>query len=137
MFDYVVVADDYTGAVETAAKFMNGGYRTAVTLDSGSLGSLRKYSVVAVDTETFFSSPERAGGKLENVARDLMPWKDSTVFFKRIEPGGGRPPRPSTPRRPRSPAMSRRPRPRPPRGGKAGPPSGPESDWLTRSEERR
>ena len=49
--------------------------------------SLRKYSVVAVDTETFFSSPERAGGKLENVARDLMPWKDSTVFFKRIEPG--------------------------------------------------
>ena len=87
MFDYVVVADDYTGAVETAAKFMNGGYRTAVTLDSGSLGSLRKYSVVAVDTETFFSSPERAGGKLENVAHDLMPWKDSTVFFKRIEPG--------------------------------------------------
>ena len=87
MFDYVVVADDYTGAVETAAKFMNGGYRTAVTLDSGSLGSLRKYSVVAVDTETFFSSPERSGSKLENVARDLMPWKDSTVFFKRIEPG--------------------------------------------------
>ena len=87
MFDYVVVADDYTGAVETAAKFMNGGYRTAVTLDSGSLGSLRKYSVVAVDTETFFYSPERAESKIENVARDLMPWKDSTIFFKRIEPG--------------------------------------------------
>ena len=87
MFDYVVVADDYTGAVETAAKFMNGGYRAAVTLDSGSLGSLRKYPVVAVDTETFFYSPERAGNKIENVARDLMPWKDSTVFFKRIEPG--------------------------------------------------
>ena len=50
MFDYVIIADDYTGAVEIAAKFMNGGYRTAVTLDSGSLGSLRKYSVVAVDT---------------------------------------------------------------------------------------
>ena len=29
MFDYMVVADDYTGAVETAAKFMNGGYRAA------------------------------------------------------------------------------------------------------------
>ena len=66
MFDYVVVADDYTGAVETAAKFMNGGYRAAVTLDSGSLGSLRKYSVVAVDTETFFYSPERAGNKIGN-----------------------------------------------------------------------
>ncbi len=87
MFDYVVVADDYTGAVETAAKFMSGGYRTAVTLDPGSLGSLRKYSVVALDTETFFDSPERAAQKLENVTRDLLPWKDSTVFFKRIEPG--------------------------------------------------
>lgn len=87
MFDYVVVADDYTGAVETAAKFMNGGYRSAVTLDPGSLGSLRNYSVVALDTETFFHTPERAGGKLGNVARDLLPWKDSTVFFKRIEPG--------------------------------------------------
>ena len=87
MFDYVVVADDYTGAVETAAKFMNGGYRAAVTLDPGSLGSLRKHSVVALDTETFFDSPERAGSKLKNIARDLMPWKDSTVFFKRIEPG--------------------------------------------------
>ena len=87
MFDYMVVADDYTGAVETAAKFMNGGYRAAVTLDPGSLGSLRKYSVVALDTETFFDSPERAGSKLKNIARDLMPWKDSTVFFKRIEPG--------------------------------------------------
>ena len=51
MFDYVVVADDYTGAVETAAKFMNGGYRTAVTLDSGSLGSPRKYPVVASRSE--------------------------------------------------------------------------------------
>ena len=61
MFDYVVVADDYTGAIETAAKFINGGYRAAVTLDSDSLGSLRKYSVVAVDTETFFywSNPAR------------------------------------------------------------------------------
>ena len=87
MFDYVIVADEYTGAVETAAKFMNGGYRSAITLDPGSLGSLRKYSVVALDTETFFDPPERAGGKLENIVRDLMPWKNSTVFFKRIESG--------------------------------------------------
>lgn len=83
----MIIADEYTGAVETAAKFMNGGYRPAITLDPGSLGSLRQYSVAVLDTETFSDSPERAHNKLGNIARDLMPWKGSTVFFKRIESG--------------------------------------------------
>ena len=87
MFEYVIVADDYTGATETAVKFMNGGYKSSITLDPGSLGSMRNYSAVALDTETFFSTPEEAEKKLINVARDLLPWKNSTVFFKRIEPG--------------------------------------------------
>lgn len=87
MFEYVIVADDYTGAVETASKFMNGGYRSSITLDPGSLGSMRHYAAVALDTETFFVAPEEAGKKLTNVARDLLPWKNSTVFFKRIESG--------------------------------------------------
>lgn len=87
MFDYVIIADDYTGAVEIAAKFMNGGYNAAVTLDPGSMGALRKYSAVALDMETFFLSPERAAQRVENVARDLLPWKESAAFFKRIEPG--------------------------------------------------
>ncbi|MDR1621600.1 MAG: four-carbon acid sugar kinase family protein [Synergistaceae bacterium] len=86
MFEYVIVADDYTGAAETASKFMNGGYRSSVTLDPGSLGSMQHFTAVALDTETFFSSPEEAGKKLTNVARNLLPWKDSTVFFKRVEP---------------------------------------------------
>ena len=87
MFDYVIIADDYTGAVEIAAKFMNGGYNAAVTLDPGSMGALRKYSAVALDMETFFLAPERAAQRVENVARDLLPWKESAAFFKRIEPG--------------------------------------------------
>ncbi|MDR1977375.1 MAG: four-carbon acid sugar kinase family protein [Synergistaceae bacterium] len=86
MFEYVIVADDYTGATETASKFMNGGYRSSVTLDPGSLGSMQRFTVVALDTETFFSSPEESEKKLTNVARDLLPWKGSTVFFKRVEP---------------------------------------------------
>ena len=87
MFDYVIVADDYTGAVETATKFMNGGYSSTVTLDPGSLGTLRSYSAVALDTETFFYKPDEAENKLRNVARNLLPWKGSTVFFKSIEAG--------------------------------------------------
>ena len=86
MFEYVIVADDYTGAAETASKFMKSGYRSSVTLDPGSLGSMRHFTVVALDTETFFDSPEEAEKKLTNVARHLLPWKDSTVFFKRVEP---------------------------------------------------
>ena len=86
MFDYLVVADDYTGAVEIAAKFMNGGYRSAVTLDPGSLGTMRDYPVVALDTETFSLPPERAARRIGDAARNFLPWKDSTTFFKRIEP---------------------------------------------------
>ena len=87
MFDYVIIADDYTGAVEVAAKFQNGGCRSAVTLDPGSLGSMRKYSVAALDAETFFLPPDRAAQRIESIARDLLPWKGSTAFFKRIDQG--------------------------------------------------
>ena len=86
MFEYVIVADDYTGAVETASKFMNGGYRSSIALDSGSLNSMQSCAVVALDTETFFSTPEEARARLWKVANDLLPWKGDIVFFKRIEP---------------------------------------------------
>ncbi|MDR3265342.1 MAG: hypothetical protein LBT15_04955 [Synergistaceae bacterium] len=86
MFEYVIVADDYTGAAEIAAKFMNGGYRSSIALDTDSLGSMRNYAAVALDTETFFSSPEEAARKLTGVGRSLLPWKNSAVIFKRIEP---------------------------------------------------
>ncbi|MDR1874248.1 MAG: hypothetical protein LBQ90_04440 [Synergistaceae bacterium] len=86
MLEYVIVADDYTGAAETAAKFMNGGYRSSITLDIGSLGSMRNYAAVALDTETFFASPGDAARKLASVGRDLLPWKNSAVIFKRVEP---------------------------------------------------
>ncbi|MDR3231820.1 MAG: hypothetical protein LBT65_10300 [Synergistaceae bacterium] len=86
MFEYVIVADDYTGAAETAAKFMNGGYRSSIALDPDSLGSMRNYAAVALDTETFFSSPDEAARKLTCVGRALLPWKNSAVIFKRIEP---------------------------------------------------
>lgn len=86
MFEYVIVADNYTRAAETASKFMTGGYRSSVTLDPESLRSMRHFTAVALDTETFFSSPKEAEKKLTNVARNLLPWKNGTVFFKRVEP---------------------------------------------------
>jgi uncharacterized protein YgbK (DUF1537 family) len=86
MLEYVIVADDYTGAAETASKFMSGGYRSSITLDSGSLNSVQNCAVVALDTETFFSTPAEARAKLKKAAYDLLPWKDNIVFFKRVEP---------------------------------------------------
>jgi uncharacterized protein YgbK (DUF1537 family) len=47
---------------------------------------MQRFTVVALDTETFFRSPKEAGEKLANVARDLLPWKNNTVFFKRVDP---------------------------------------------------
>ncbi len=85
--EYLIVADDYTGTAETASKFMSGGYRTAITLDPGSLGSMRNYAAVALDTETFFCPPQEAKDRLTALSRDLLPWKNSAVFFKRIESG--------------------------------------------------
>jgi uncharacterized protein YgbK (DUF1537 family) len=86
MFEYMIVADDYTGAIETASKFINGGYRSSVTLNPRLLESMQQFTVVALDTETFFRSPKEAGEKLANVARDLLPLKNNTVFFKRVDP---------------------------------------------------
>ncbi|MDR2529410.1 MAG: hypothetical protein LBD04_10440 [Synergistaceae bacterium] len=85
MFEYVIVADDYTGAAETASKFTNGGYRAAIALDSGSLGPPRNCEVVALNTETFSSLPSEAERRLSIVTRSLIPWKDSAVFFKRVD----------------------------------------------------
>ncbi|MDR2523088.1 MAG: hypothetical protein LBC93_05255 [Synergistaceae bacterium] len=85
MFEYVIVADDYTGAVETASKFTNGGYRAVIALDSDSLGVSRSCEVVALNTETILSLPGEAERRLSAVARSLLPWKGSVVFFKRVD----------------------------------------------------
>ena len=85
MFEYVIVADDYTGAVETASKFANGGYRAVIALDSDSLGVSRNCEVVALNTETILSPPGEAERRLFVVARSLLPWKGSAVFFKRVD----------------------------------------------------
>ncbi|GHS92733.1 membrane protein [Synergistales bacterium] len=86
MFEYLIVADDYTGATEVASKFMNGRYKTSVTMDYGSIGLMQNRTAVALNTETFFCSPDEAKMKLATVSKNLLPWKGSAVFFKRIEP---------------------------------------------------
>ncbi|GHV44506.1 membrane protein [Synergistales bacterium] len=86
MFEYLIVADDYTGASEVASKFMSGGYATSVTMDYSSVGLMRNCAALALDTETFFCPPDEAKTKLSTVSKNLLPWKGSAVFFKRIEP---------------------------------------------------
>ena len=87
MFEYIIIADDFTGANETAVKFMNGGYNSSVILEADRLSTIQKnYSTVAIDTETFYDTPETATKKLRKLAKYLVPWKDKSIFYKRINP---------------------------------------------------
>ena len=87
MFEYIIIADDFTGANETAVKFMNGGYNSSVVLDADSLPKIQKnYSAVALDTESFFDTPSKATRKLRKLAKYLIPWKNKSIFYKRINP---------------------------------------------------
>ena len=87
MFEYIIIADNFTGANETAVKFMNGGHNSSVVLDEESLPTIQKnYSTVALDTESFFDTPAIATKKLRKLAKYLIPWKDKSIFYKRINP---------------------------------------------------
>jgi len=46
----------------------------------------RDYTTVALDTETFYDTPDIAARKLRNLAKYLIPWKDKSIFYKRINP---------------------------------------------------
>jgi uncharacterized protein YgbK (DUF1537 family) len=87
LFEYIIIADSFTGANETAVKFMNGGYNSSVVLEEDSLPLIQKnYSTVALDTESFYDSPSVATKKLRKLAKYLIPWKDKSIFYKRINP---------------------------------------------------
>ena len=87
MFEYIIIADDFTGANETAVKFMNGGYNSSVVLEADRLSTIQKnYSTVAIDTETFYDISETAAKKLRKLAKYLVPWKEKSIFYKRINP---------------------------------------------------
>jgi uncharacterized protein YgbK (DUF1537 family) len=87
LFEYIIIADNFTGANETAVKFMNGGYNSSVVLEADSLPTIQKYySTVALDTESFYDTPDVAAKKLRKLAKYLIPWKDKSIFYKRINP---------------------------------------------------
>jgi uncharacterized protein YgbK (DUF1537 family) len=87
LFEYIIIADDFTGANETAVKFMNVGHNSSVILEADSLPTIQKnYSTVALDTESFHDTPVIAAKKLRNLAKYLIPWKDKSIFYKRINP---------------------------------------------------
>jgi len=87
LFEYIIIADDFTGANETAVKFMNVGYKSSVVLEADTLPTIQKnYSTVALDTDSFYDTPEKAARKLRNLAKYLIPWKDKSIFYKRINP---------------------------------------------------
>ena len=87
MFEYIIIADDFSGANETAVKFMNEGYNSSVVLEADKLSAIQKnYSTVAIDTESFYDTPETATKKLQKLAKNLIPWKGISIFYKSVNP---------------------------------------------------
>ncbi|TVQ39873.1 MAG: four-carbon acid sugar kinase family protein [Spirochaetaceae bacterium] len=67
-----ILADDFTGANDTAVQFAKKGFCTGVTLDSTvAETALRRFTVLAVDTETRFDSAQLAFRKTHAAVAQL------------------------------------------------------------------
>lgn len=85
----LIIADDFTGACDSVAKFANLGFSSIVTLDIDSTPRLlEEYDAVALDTESRALSANEAfkillsiGKKIEGVVKEVLIYKkvDSTL----------------------------------------------------------
>ena len=65
----LVIADDFTGALDTGIQFAKNGIQTQILLDYEN--ALEKFNknvqVIVIDSETRHMPPEKAGEKIEKI----------------------------------------------------------------------
>ncbi|MGQ9781281.1 MAG: four-carbon acid sugar kinase family protein [Nitrososphaeria archaeon] len=82
----LVIADDLTGANDATAQFAKLGYSTVTTLDVDVIPELmKKYDVVAVDTESRALSADKAYDSLLMLGNRIRGCVDGTVLYKKID----------------------------------------------------
>ncbi|MEM3403493.1 MAG: four-carbon acid sugar kinase family protein [Nitrososphaeria archaeon] len=87
IFDSVlIIADDFTGANDTAAQFAKLGWKTLTTLDLERVERLlRCYDVVAVDTETRHKTAEEAHACLVRLGSKIKTYFDKVLIYKKVD----------------------------------------------------
>ena len=87
IFDSVlVIADDLTGANDTAAQFAKLGLKAITTLDLESVERLLKdYDVVAVDTETRHKTSGEAHNGLVQLGNRIKGYSDKILLYKKVD----------------------------------------------------
>ncbi|MCJ7632666.1 hypothetical protein MUP77_09785 [Candidatus Bathyarchaeota archaeon] len=82
----LIIADDFTGANDTAAKFASLGFSTATTLNrSEAIRLLRKYDVVALDSESRVMTPAKAYRVMSLLGRMIRNSVESVLIYKKID----------------------------------------------------
>lgn len=83
MLKYVIIADDLSGACDTAVQFSNSGFKTIVI---NNLASLQKicptFDVVAITTNSRDLPPSEARGKIKEVALSLSNIPNGVIYKK-------------------------------------------------------
>jgi uncharacterized protein YgbK (DUF1537 family) len=81
----LIIADDFTGANDTAAQFSKLGYRTISILKLDLLNEyLNKYDVVAIDTESRSDNASEAYRKLYEIGLSFKDF-NNVLFYKKVD----------------------------------------------------
>jgi len=82
----LIIADDFTGANDTTAQFAKLGFSTITTLDIDTVPMLmKKYDVVAVDTESRALDDQKAKDQLQSLGIRIRKSFGNTLVYKKID----------------------------------------------------
>jgi uncharacterized protein YgbK (DUF1537 family) len=82
----LIIADDFTGANDTAAKFASLGFSTATTLNRSKVtGLLKEYAVVAFDSESRTIPPNKAYLDMLLLGRIIRKSVKSILIYKKVD----------------------------------------------------
>jgi uncharacterized protein YgbK (DUF1537 family) len=81
--EFIIIADDLSGACDTAVQFKNAGYKTMVLNNPASFLSLdSQYSAIALTTNSRDVTPDEAREKVEEACRYLKTLPNTNIYKK-------------------------------------------------------
>ncbi|HHW73241.1 MAG TPA: four-carbon acid sugar kinase family protein [Firmicutes bacterium] len=84
MKSWLVIADDLTGANDTAAQFASEGIPTVVLVHQENLGQALRPGVTVINSETRGMTPQAAYARVASIARQI-PWEQVSLIYKKID----------------------------------------------------
>lgn len=79
---FVIIADDLTGATDSGAQLCRAGYRVAVAFHDTPIPASDEFDAVVVDTDSRQLDPESARRRVSEAAQQL---KDAQILYKKID----------------------------------------------------